>query len=91
MIVSGVAASGSRNALSAVIVLSAFAYARRSLLTRIPLFALVLLRVVITAWPQITEQVDRAVGSSSVDHRVGALDALGGLLLDRGVLQTSFR
>ncbi|THE19459.1 hypothetical protein E1J17_00820 [Kocuria rosea] len=86
----GVIVSGSRNALLLFVLLSALAYSKRALSYRGPVVVFALGAGILLFWSDISSQSVRLLTSGSFSHRVGALQSMEVLILERGVIRGLF-
>jgi hypothetical protein len=86
LLAGGVFVSGSRNALILFVLLTLLTFLIPSLLTRLPLIGSAALAGLVLAFPFLLEKFQELVGSGSVEHRLGALTAIDGLVNDRDTI-----
>lgn len=84
LLAGGVFVSGSRNAIILFVVLTMLAFILPSLLPRLHFIGIAAFVGFILAFPFLLDKFDDLMGSGSVDHRLGALAAVGNLTNERG-------
>lgn len=89
VLLAGIAASGSRNALLFAAILLVLKGGRSSLVVRAPLLIGLVAGVALLAMPKLAPAMDEFAGTGSFTHRAGAVESVG-RLMDRDLFPVLF-